>query len=421
MPAAQRRFLEPIIGQARSARAAPDLAVRFRVVRGRSTQLAAPLSAEDQVAQSMPDASPTKWHLAHTTWFFETFVLSRSSDYRVFDPAYHFLFNSYYEALGPRQARTRRGLITRPSVGEVLAYRAHVDAAMLERLSASECDETERGLIVLGLAHEEQHQELILTDVLHLLSQNPLRSAYDPRWPEPSPPERTRGKFLDFSGGVVEIGADVAWATTPDAFAFDNEGPRHKTYLQPYRLADRLVSNAEWLEFMADGGYVRPELWLSDGWATARAEDWSAPAYWEHCDDVWTSFGLAGLESVAPEAPVRHVSYYEADAFARWRGARLPTEAEWEHAVTELGGAVGQAFRSVWEWTGSAYLPYPGFKPLEGVAGEYNGKFMVNQMVVRGGSIATAPGHSRPTYRSFFQPHQRWQFTGLRLAADGRV
>ena len=409
----------------------------FQRVRANSLGLAEPLTAEDQTVQSMPDASPTKWHLAHTTWFFETFILCRHQPgYRLFSDAYGFLFNSYYEALGARHPRPERGLLTRPTAGEIVAYRAVVDAAMGELLAgAGERLWAEVApLLALGIAHEEQHQELLLTDILSVFARNPLRPAYremdgarasagapaDPAW-------------LPFPGGLFEIGHDGS------GFAFDNEGPRHTVHLAPFALASRPVTAGDWLAFMADDGYRRPELWLADGWAVVQAEHWRAPLYWEEPADGtgWAQMGLRGLVPVEENAPVCHVSYYEADAYARWAGKRLPGEAEWEVAAGDTrsfgntagsgelrprpaspGPGLRQLFGDVWEWTASAYAPYPRFRPAAGAVGEYNGKFMCNQMVLRGGSCATPDGHVRATYRNFFYPHQRWQFSGVRLADD---
>ncbi|RAK69138.1 ergothioneine biosynthesis protein EgtB [Phenylobacterium kunshanense] len=414
--------------------AAHERLARYRAVRRATEALIRSLTPEDMGAQSMPDASPTKWHLAHTTWFFETFMLTPGlPGYRVFDPRFGYLFNSYYEAEGPRQPRPARGLITRPSIADVLAYRAHVDAAMERLLTAA--GEGPLELLDLGLAHEEQHQELILMDILHLFAQSPLSPAFAPPRPPlasvPTPPLA----YVEFAGGLVQMGHDSG----PGApFAFDNEGPRHRVWLEPFRLADRLVTNGEWLRFMADGGYERPEFWLSDGWAMARAEGWRAPFYWRESPDGWRVMGLTGLRPLDPAQPVSHVSYYEADAYAAWAGARLPTEAEWEHAASSVpiegnfagsgrlcaqpapaGEGLRQMFGDLWEWTRSAYLPYPGFRPAAGAVGEYNGKFMSGQFVLRGGCCATPAGHVRRTYRNFFYPQQRWMFSGVRLAMDG--
>jgi len=388
------------------------VARRFAEIRARTEALAALLSPEDQTVQSMPDASPAKWHRAHTTWFFETFLLlPRLPGYSRYKEEFGFLFNSYYEAAGPRHARPKRGMLTRPSSDEVGAYRSHVDAAM----AALVRDPSPSGLfdlVELGLHHEEQHQELLVTDALHALAQNPLSPAFDPTWREP---ESVTGpaRFLDGPTGVVEIGHDDG-----AGFAFDSETPRHRTYLAPFRIADRLATNGEWLAFMRDGGYRTPTLWMSDGWAACQAEGWDAPLYWREEEDggAWRQFTLAGLRPVDENAPVRHVSWYEADAFARWSGRRLPTEQEWEAAAGLPG--FHDADGVVWQWTGSAYRPYPGFRPWEGAVGEYNGKFMVNQMVLRGGSLATPPGHTRRSYRNFFAPDKRWQFSGVRLAED---
>ena len=380
-------------------------------MRAETERRAAPLSPEDQVIQSMPDASPTKWHRAHTTWFFEQFLLVPNvAGYRVCDERFAFLFNSYYVAAGPRHARPMRGLLTRPDCREVAAYRAHVDAAV-ERLIETTGDDKLPGiarLIELGLHHEQQHQELLLTDILHAFAQNPTMPAYDPDWPAPA----SRGAgFATLAGGIRAIGDDT------DGFVFDNERPAHDVLLRPVRIARRLVTNADWLAFMADGGYANPALWLSDGWSTAQTEGWEAPGHWVSTDGGWSQMSLGGLRPVDPDAPVCHVSYYEAEAFARWSGKDLPTEAEWEVAARD--GLIDDAFGLVWQWTRSAYAPYPGFRAAEGALGEYNGKFMVNQMVLRGSSVATPEGHARTTYRNFFYPPHRWQFTGLRLADYG--
>ncbi|WP_296598416.1 ergothioneine biosynthesis protein EgtB [Phenylobacterium sp.] len=404
---------------------------RYRAVRRATEGLTRSLTPEDMGAQSMPDASPTKWHLAHTTWFFETFMLApHLPGYRVFDPKFGYLFNSYYEAVGPRQPRPARGLITRPSIADVLAYRAHVDTGMAALLTGGGAEGL-ADLLDLGLAHEEQHQELILMDILHLFAQSPLSPAFAPPRAAPGGPAPPLG-YVGFQGGLVEVGHDG------QGFAFDNEGPRHRVWLEPYRLADRLVTNGEWLAFMADGGYSRPEFWLSDGWALVRAEDWKAPIYWRETPDGWRVMGLTGLRPLDPAQPVSHLSYYEADAYASWAGARLPTEAEWEHAAASSltdgnfvnsgrfdalaaveGPGLRQMFGDLWEWTRSAYLPYPGFKAAGGAVGEYNGKFMSGQFVLRGGACVTPAGHARASYRNFFYPHQRWMFSGLRLALDG--
>jgi ergothioneine biosynthesis protein EgtB len=387
----------------------------FRRVRRETERRAAPLSPEDQVIQSMPDASPTKWHRAHTTWFFETFLVQPNvPDYKVFDERFAYLFNSYYVAAGPRHARPKRGLITRPNTDEVAEYRAHVDAAVEKLIgdaSAEALPEILR-IIEIGLNHEEQHQELMLTDILHAFAQNPTAPVYNPDW--------TDHNVHDPGITVVHLHAFLIEAGTytvghdGDGYCFDNERPRHQVYLQPVRIARSLVTNAEWLDFMNDGGYANPALWLSDGWAAVQNEGWAAPGYWQECDGRWSQLTLAGLNPVDPAAPVRHVSYYEADAFARWAGKHLPTEAEWEVAARQCG--LNDAFGIVWQWTRSAYSPYPGFAACDGALGEYNGKFMINQMVLRGSSLATPDGHSRVTYRNFFYPGARWQFTGLRLA-----
>lgn len=379
----------------------------YAAVRAHSEALARPLSAEDCAIQSMPDASPVKWHLAHTSWFFETVILSEREGYQPFDPRFAFLFNSYYEALGPRHPRPRRGLLTRPSLDEVLAYRAHVDSAMAPVLQEALNDEHLHAAILLGLNHEQQHQELILTDIKHALFANPLLPAYGEEPAAHRKPQEL--EWRSHPGGICLIGHDG-----PD-FAFDNERPRHQALLQPFRIASRPVSNAEYLAFITDGGYRRPEFWLSDGWARVQEEGWEAPLYWLMDDDATRSvFTLSGVVPLDLHAPVEHVSFFEAAAYAAWAGARLPTEFEWEAALSTGAIAHGQ----VWEWTRSSYDPYPGFKPFEGAVSEYNGKFMVGQIVLRGGSSATPPGHIRGSYRNFFAPQARWQFSGIRLADD---
>ncbi len=402
----------PLVAQRPARDHAGDLLGRYRAVREASERLAAPLSAEDQLAQSMADASPTKWHLAHVTWFFEVFVLQPSVDgYTPFEPAFGYLFNSYYEAIGERHPKPQRGLLTRPGLAEVMAYRRHVDAAM-EAFLATPGAGALSELIALGLAHEEQHQELILMDILSLFALSPLAPTYDGQAPHPIA-AKAASAWVAFTGGQVEIGASGR------DFAFDNEEPRHKVLLAPYRLASRLVTNGEWLAFMADGGYRRAEFWHADGWTLVGVEGWRAPLYWREDDAGWRQLTLRGLRAIEADQPVAHVSYYEAAAYAAWAGCRLPTEAEWESAAVSGPGSLEQLSGALWQWTSSAYAPYPGFAPAAGAVGEYNGKFMVGQLVLRGGACVTAPGHARPTYRNFFHPHQRWAFSGVRLALDG--
>ncbi len=459
------------------AEAGAALWERFQQVRSTSLHLIEPLSEEDAMLQSMPDASPAKWHLAHTTWFFETFILAdRLDGYRIFDPAYRLLFNSYYKSLGGHPLRQQRGLFSRPPFSSVLRYRRHVEEGIGRLLAQSPAAETLE-LVELGINHEQQHQELLLTDILHAFWSQPLRPAYaapEGCWqPKHAAPHRASSitesitqsitqqanqrRWVAHPGGTVEIGA------TSHGFAFDNERPRHAVLLLPHRLAWRLTTNAEYLEFINDQGYQRPELWLSDGWDTVCREGWQAPLYWEKTEENWIEFGLHGMNPLNPEAPVCHVSYFEADAFARWRHARLPLESEWESAAqpraiagnflesralearpafaSAAAGSVDvsnspknaaeeiamegraaeetQMFGDLWEWTASAYLAYPHFRTAAGAVGEYNGKFMCNQFVLRGGSLATPASHIRASYRNFFPPHARWQFTGIRLADDG--
>jgi ergothioneine biosynthesis protein EgtB len=412
------------------------LITRFDAVRAHTESLAAPLSPEDQTVQSMPDVSPTKWHRAHVTWFFETFVLAGNEPgFSCFQDGYWFLFNSYYETVGPRYARPDRGLLSRPGAREVGAYRTNVDSRFRDLVSVLDGGTLEKisPVIELGFHHEQQHQELILMDIKHVLSRNPLRPVYAGA-PLPVSDPDSLG-WVDVEGGLVEIGHEG------DGFRFDNEEPRHRVWLEPYRLADRLVTNGEWLAFMADGGYRRHELWLSEGWARVTADSWRAPLYWVELDGEWFEHTLHGTFPVDPGLPVSHVSFYEAEAFATWAGKRLPSEAEWEHAVIESGlavegnladsetfhpraagpatGGLRQAYGDCWEWTSSAYHPYPGFHPAAGAIGEYNGKFMSNQMVLRGGCALTSPDHARPTYRNFFPHGARWALSGVRLADGG--
>jgi ergothioneine biosynthesis protein EgtB len=401
------------------------LRVKYQEIRCTTLQITEPFSAEDQMLQSMPDCSPAKWHQAHTTWFFETFILSKYfPGYKPFDPRFKQLFNSYYKQLGSHPYRGSRGLMSRPSLDEVRAYRAHVDEAM-SRYLESEHENTE-ALVEIGLNHEQQHQELIVTDMKHALWSMPLRPQRVNR-PRAVSSAAPLG-WVEFEHGIYEIGFAGA------GFAFDNEGPRHEVLLKPFNLGSRLVTNAEYMEFINDGGYRRPELWLSDGWDTVCAQGWNAPLYWEEQVGEWLEFTFDGPRELDPSAPVCHVSYYEADAFAHWSKARLPREEEWEvaaggagrdgtflesgklHPQPASGAGLQQMFGDVWEWTASPYVAYPGFQPAAGAIGEYNGKFMCNQFVLRGGSCATPQSHIRASYRNFFPPHARWQFMGIRLA-----
>ena len=421
-----------------SQASAPELVDAYGAVRQASERFAAPLSIEDYMVQAVPDASPTKWHLAHVSWFFETFLLRpHLSEYRPIDERFLFLFNSYYNAVGPQHSRPHRGVISRPTVAEVYEYRTHVDDGMRALLGSADEDHLREisPLVELGLHHEQQHQELMVADLKYNLSVNPLRPAYnDAAIPQglSTPPL----DWVEHPGGPARIGWDGG------AFAFDHELPRHDVLLYPHRLASRLVTNGEFLAFMEDGGYERPELWLSQGWATAKEEGWRAPLYWEQSDGEWWHYTLSGMRRVDEHAPVVHVSHFEASAYASWAGKRLPREDEWEHHAAPLSieghfvddrlyhpvaldtgsgaptGGLRQMYGDVWEWTSSAFLPYPGFRPLEGAAGEYNGKFMMGQMVLRGGSVATPCNHMRASYRNFFYPPDRWQFTGFRLAED---
>jgi ergothioneine biosynthesis protein EgtB len=415
------------------ASSSEDIRRQYRTVRQQTRDLAAGLSDADATAQSMPDASPTKWHLAHTSWFFEAMVLAgHDPHYRAYDPQYAFLFNSYYETMGPRHARPKRGLLTRPTLAQINSYRDHVDQA-IERLLDHPPDPASQQLIELGCHHEQQHQELLLTDILNLFAENPLHPAYLPIRRESRPAVLIDPlSYTHYTGGVVEIGHSGA------GFAFDCEGPRHRVIRPSYRLANRCVSNREWLQFMADGGYRTPLLWLSDGWTENQRQGWTMPLYWWEQDGGYFSMTLQGAQPLELDAPVTHVSYFEADAFASWSGKRLPTEAEWESAAQHepcegnfadsgllraappavSGEGPQQLFGDVWEWTRSAFSPYPGYRPTAGAVGEYNGKFMSGQYVLRGGSCVTPANHIRASYRNFFRPEARWQFGGVRLAQD---
>ncbi len=412
----------------------PGLLAAYQTIRRCTEELCRSLDTEDYVVQSMPDASPVKWHLAHTSWFFETFVLAPfRSGYRAYHPAFGVLFNSYYNAVGPRWARPDRGILSRPAVAEIYRYRAYVDHHMGELLRSAAYPGQRLATTELGLHHEQQHQELILTDVKHAFALNPLRPLYREALPgggEPPPLQ-----WLEFPEGTAFLG------NPGDGFGFDNEGPRHRVYLQPFRLASRLVTCGEYLEFMSDGGYERPDLWLSDGWTACRTGEWRAPLYWETQGCQWGMMTLTGFRPMSATEPICHVSYYEADAYARWAGARLPTEAEWETAAATVPlaghflegqafhpsaapaeddrGPLFQLFGDVWQWTSSPHTAYPGYQPPAGALGEYNGKFMCNQMVLRGASCVTPRSHDRRTYRNFFPSHVRWQFCGIRLAQDG--
>jgi len=422
------------------APAREELLRAYDQVRSTTEALCEPLEPEDMVVQTMPDVSPTKWHLAHVTWFFETLALSRSgAAYAPFDERYPALFNSYYRSLGDPYPRERRGLLSRPTVADVYAYRRHVDAAMTALLEEGPDEAVEKvtPVVTVGLHHEQQHQELLLMDVKHVLGQNPLRPAYRPRIDRPDGTQEPSAplEWRRFEGGRVEVGSAA------EGFTFDNERPRHAVLLEPFELASRPVTAGEYRDFMADGGYQRPELWLADGWDLVQLEGWRAPLYWEAGGSDWRVMTLGGLRDVDPGEPVCHVSYFEADAYATWAGCRLPTEFEWEHAAegqavtgTLLGSGayhpralragraappgepLAQLFGDVWEWTTSPYAPYPGYAPFEGALGEYNGKFMVSQIVLRGGCCVTPQRHLRRTYRNFYYPHQRWMFSGLRLA-----
>lgn len=436
--------MDPVLQTQSHAVYASDRIQQFLAVRQTTLALVKPLSAEDCVVQSMPDASPVKWHLAHTSWFFETFVLSvHVAGYQLFNPAFRVLFNSYYHAVGDRHPRLERGMLSRPSLDEVLAYTQYVDAAMVALFNADLPPDVD-ALVELGCHHEQQHQELVLTDVKHLLSRNPLKPVYQKQWPLTTIQSR-QPHWVRFEEGLHDIGH--AASDTKPGFAFDNESPRHRVWLDAFEMVSHPVTHGDFMAFMDDGGYQRPELWLSAGWDAVVSGEWTAPLYWEQRNGQWVVFTLHGEVPVEPHAPVCHVSFFEAEAYARWANARLPTEAEWEVSVTGRAGnssasspsgnflesgalhplalrgasngtSIAQAFGDVWEWTRSDYAPYPGFNVAEGAVGEYNGKFMSGQYVLRGGSCATPVRHIRTTYRNFFPPQTRWQFSGLRLARD---
>ncbi len=405
---------EPYVGQ----RLEPSQSLKDKLfhTRTRTEHLARLLSPEDQVVQAMDDASPTKWHRGHTTWFFEAFVLEpHLKSYKRFNDRFHYCFNSYYEQVGPRHPRPMRGLLTRPSVEEVSQYRKYVDAGLAELFQnfGSELPLEIAELVELGINHEQQHQELILTDILSLFASSPLYPPYDEDYFADRPlPEAREPCWLEPQAGTLQVGYEG------DGFHYDNEGPAHMALVQPFRVCDRLVTNGDWLEFIADNAYGTPKVWLSDGWHTVKSNGWEAPGYWEQIDGVWHQMTLAGLHPVNTQAPVSNISYFEAEAFARWAGKRLPTEFEWEVVAKTRSKDLKQLYSDVWQWTASSYAAYPGYRPAEGAVGEYNGKFMCNQYVLRGASHATAEGHSRVTYRNFFYTDARWQFTGLRLAED---
>jgi ergothioneine biosynthesis protein EgtB len=432
---ARRIEVRPTTATSRSR--SQRLIEQFRQVRDFSTHLCRSLEPEDYVVQSMPDVSPTKWHLAHTSWFFETFVLKAwMPSYRSEVPQYAYLFNSYYNAAGDMHRRDLRGLISRPTVTETYRFRTSIDQCVIKLIEdADDALLTEIELVLtLGVHHEQQHQELLITDIKHVFSQNPLHPVFQPYAAEPEPGKIAPQHFVEFDEAIVMIGHDSA------EFSYDNEGPRHRALVPGFSLSNRLITNGEYLAFMEAGGYTRPEFWLSLGWTTVKEQRWQAPLYWAQHDGAWWNFTLSGFRPVNESEPVTHVSYFEADAYANWEGARLPTEFEWEHVASGLpidgnfvdaerfhpapavrtngGNALLQMFGDVWEWTRSAYLPYPGYRAIPGALGEYNGKFMCNQMVLRGGSCATSRSHIRPTYRNFFPPEKRWQFTGIRLARD---